>query len=207
MVNALAPTISALMRTLGKERDLTLRSGQFSKTRGLPHGANWLGLYSCETEPVYRYAFALWWGEQQGKTAAWVLLNPATGDTDGKSRPILTACRHRSSSWGCTSLVVVNLFAYRNRDPKQLAEGSAVGEHNNRALEVITGASGLTVAAWGAGGGKWQRSMSVRPWLDNPQCLPKNGTVTTLNGEPFYPKGIRLDTELVPLPEPPVPVR
>jgi len=199
-------TIESCFLSLAAWCDLAVRRGLFPAKHDLPNGAEWIALYSGEAEAVHRYAFGLWWGDLAlSTTAAWVLLNPATGDTDGKPRPILTRCRHQSEAWGCTGLIIVNLFAYRAGKPKvlkELDEPRAVGSHNNTVLSQITSRCRHTIAAWGAGGNLFQRSTTVLEFLNNPQCLPKNGQHVSHNGEPFYPKGIRLDTAPVALPQP-----
>jgi hypothetical protein len=134
-----------------------------------------------------------------------VLLNPATGDTDGKPRPILTRCRHQSENWDSTGLIVVNLFAYRAGDPKvlkNLSEACAVGPYNNTVLQAITAVCGRTIAAWGDGGADWERSATIRPYLNNAQCLPKNDKPLSDKGQPYYPKGIKLTAVPVDLPPP-----
>jgi hypothetical protein len=138
----------------------------------------------------------MWWGEQTSsptvdQMAMWVMLNPATGDTDGKPRPILTGCRHRSERWGHHGLMVVNVFAYRARNPTELAalsEQEAVGPHNDLVLSKITRRCGQTIAAWGDGGAGWKRSETVRHVLDEPMCLPKNFRTLSLKGQPFTPR-------------------
>lgn len=164
-----------------------------------------LALYSPGRKPVYRYAFAWWWNPAEshslGDSVAWVLLNPSTGDSDGRPRPVLSYCRKRSEAWGYTGLVIVNLLAYRDRDPRKLREPlRAGGPDNDTALEIITGACALTVAAWGDGGAKSGRSAAVRPLLKNPHCLLKDGRNTSQLGQPFYPRGIARDANPVPLP-------
>jgi hypothetical protein len=193
--------IVELFESLRDERGLDLRRGEFDTKAGDP----WLALYSTEpSAPVHRYAFATWWAADTVATAvAWVMLNPATGDTDGKPRPILSRCRNQSTVWGYDGLIIVNLFAFRHRDPKVLLgldEAIAIGPHNDRVLERVSDDCGQTIAAWGDGGAAWERSRTIRPMLHNAQCLPKNGRSLSLKGQPFYPKGIRLDTHPVALP-------
>jgi hypothetical protein len=196
-------TVGELLDRLSTKLGLVPRAGQF-RAQGNSPAAEWRGLYSSEPDPLYRYAFALWWGaETMSSIATWVLLNPATGDTDGKPRPILTSCRHRTERWDCSGMIIVNLFAYRARNPKALTtldEPSAVGSSNDEVLREITTASRLTIAAWGNGGAGFNRPRSVRPFLRNPQCLEKNGKLLTRQGQPFYPKAIPLGASLRPLP-------
>lgn len=77
--------------------------------------------YLYSSDMVFRYAFGRWWGDTElGTTAIWVLLNPATGDTEQRHRPTLERCISRSRAAGHTGLVIVNLFALRNTDPRNL---------------------------------------------------------------------------------------
>ena len=44
--------------------------------------------YLYSPDMVFRYAFGRWWGELNlATTAVWVLLNPATGDTERRPGP------------------------------------------------------------------------------------------------------------------------
>lgn len=150
-------------------------------------------LYSPDME--FRYAFGRWWGDADLATAAiWVLLNPATGDTEQRHRPTLERCIARSRAAGHTGLVVVNLFAFRDTDPRNLRTArDAVGPSNDEVLRVMTSAGAQTIAAWGASGRLNGRSAQVGPLLDSPMCLG-----TTRRGEPRHPLYVAADTLLVP---------
>jgi hypothetical protein len=204
--NAPVSTVETEFEALSVDCALSVSDGRFAPRVDLPHGAEWRALYSRDKRPDYRYAFCMWWSKRAPslpEMAAWVLLNPATGDTDGKPRPILTGCRHRSERWGYNGLIILNLFAYRDRDPnalKVLGEIRAVGPANDVVLSRITGRCGRTIAAWGDGGAGWKRSETVRRILYRPVCLPKTGRALSLKGQPFYPKGIPLVAEPVELP-------
>ncbi len=152
--------------------------------------------YLYSPDMLYRYAFGRWWGAQDcNRSVVWVLLNPATGDTDGKRRPTLERAIARSRGWGADGIVIVNLFAYRSTNPKTLRTAAdPVGPHNNRALTLFSSTALKTVAAWGAMGGLHQRSSQVRQHLVEPLCLG-----TTAKGEPRHPL-------YVPAHQPPVPL-
>jgi hypothetical protein len=151
--------------------------------------------YLYSPNMVFRYAFGRWWGNPDlATTAIWVLLNPATGDTDQRHRPTLERCISRSRAGGYTGLVIVNLFAFRDTNPRNLRTASdAVGPANDEALRVITKAGARTIAAWGGHGRLHGRSGRVGPLLDSPMCLG-----TTQRGEPRHPLYVSADTELVP---------
>jgi hypothetical protein len=144
---------------------------------------------------VFRYAFGRWWGNDDlTTTAIWVLLNPATGDTERRHRPTLDRCISWSRSAGYTGLVIVNLFAFRDTDPRNLRKApDAVGPANDEVLRVITKAGAQTIAAWGTRGRLHGRSGLVEPLLDSPMCLG-----ITQRGEPRHPLYVSGDTKLAP---------
>jgi hypothetical protein len=88
---------------------------------------------------VFRYAFGRWWGNVDLATIAiWVLLNPATGDTEQRHRPTLERCLSRTRAAGHTELVIVNLFAFRDTNPRNLRTApDAVGPANDDVLRVL----------------------------------------------------------------------
>lgn len=49
-----------------------------------------------------------------------MLLNPATGDTERRRRPTLERCISLPRASGHTGLVIVNLFAFRDTNPRNL---------------------------------------------------------------------------------------
>ncbi|MEO3939311.1 DUF1643 domain-containing protein [Dermatophilaceae bacterium Soc4.6] len=150
--------------------------------------------YLYSSDMVFRYAFGRWWGDTElGTTAIWVLLNPATGDTEQRHRPTLERCISRSRAAGHTGLVIVNLFALRNTDPRNLRTArDPIGPPNNEVLRVFTTAGAQTIAAWGGSGRLNGRSAQVGPLLGSPMCLG-----TTRDGEPRHPLYVAADTPLV----------
>jgi hypothetical protein len=152
-------------------------------------------LYSPDKD--FRYAFGRWWGNQSlATTTAWVGLNPATGDSEGRRRPTLDRCISWSKSWDSTGLVIVNLFGYRHTDPKVLKQAvDPVGPHNDTTLVAISNACEGTVAAWGAQGGLGDRSATVRSLLTNLDCLG-----TTKLGEPRHPLYVPATAARIALP-------
>lgn len=156
-------------------------------------GAPERSLYSADM--IYRYAFGRWWGEPgPGDTWVWVLLNPATGDTDGRPRRTLSRCITWSKAAGATGLVILNLFALRDTNPKNLKRAvDPVGPCNDEVLQVLTGVSARTIAAWGRGGRLHGRSRQVGPLLNGPLCLGR-----TMHGEPRHPLLVPGDTQFIP---------
>lgn len=151
--------------------------------------------YLYSRDMVFRYAFGRWWeGIDLATTAIWVLLNPATGDTERWRRPTLERCISRSRGIGATGLVIINLFAYRHTDPRQLRSiTNPVGPANDDVLRAFAEAGLRTVVAWGSHGGLLGRSAQVGPLLAGPVCLG-----TTRGGEPRHPLYVPADAQLVP---------
>lgn len=116
-------------------------------------------------------------------TDVWVLLNPATGDTELRRRPTLDRCVARSRADGRAGVVIVNLFAHRHTDPRTLRTAAdPVGPAGDAALMLMSNVGARTVAAWGGGGTLHGRSVAVARFLDRPLCLG-----TTAAGEPRHP--------------------
>jgi hypothetical protein len=143
----------------------------------------------------FRYAFGRWWGDPDLTTTdVWVLLNPGTGDTEQRARPTLSRCVHRAQADGHSGILILNLFAFRHTDPRQLRRNpDPVGPANDEVLHVLTRAAKRTVVAWGRYGSLNGRSSEVHPHLNEPLCLG-----TTRHGEPRHPLYVKADTKLSP---------
>ena len=165
----------------------------FDKNSTSPDGLPARYLYSQDM--VYRYAFWRWWGPPDPSTSdVWVLLNPATGDTELRRRPTLARCLARSRADDKTGVIVVNLFAHRDTSPRaHKASAEPIGPANDHVLEVLTRAGARTIAAWGSGGNLYDRSSQVATLLDPPLCLG-----TTRLGQPRHPLYVSHETRLVP---------
>lgn len=109
----------------------------------------------AEFSPCGRYRYSLWrkWGE--GRTLAFIMLNPSTADAD-KNDPTVERCERRARAGGFGGVHVANLMAYRATDPKELSpltREERFGEDNAMALvKVLDMANAMIVVAWGAHG-------------------------------------------------------
>lgn len=148
---------------------------------------------------TYRYLLTRSWGDERGPKALWVMLNPSTANAD-LDDPTIRRCISFSKRFGCTRLAVVNLFAYRATDPKEL-EGKQVyrigPENTTHVLRQLHHEPPRhVVCAWGANMtanfiGKNMAGMIQRSG-HTPMCLG-----TTKSGAPRHPLYLRADTELV----------
>lgn len=140
----------------------------------------------------YRYALERRWGVSPA--IAWVMLNPSTADATIDD-PTIGRCIEFSRRWGFGSLRVVNLYAYRATDPRELkpltyAErcGPLNAWHQHMALQDAA----VIVAAWG--GGRLDPVPSALISYDKPlQCLKR-----LKDGSPGHPLYIAGDTPLMP---------
>ncbi len=100
----------------------------------------------------YRYWLKRWWADDAGSPwACFIMLNPSTADA-AVDDPTIRRCVKFAQAWKCKGIFVVNLFAYRATDPRELlAVDDAIGPENHWAFrQATTLCQGPIVAAWGA---------------------------------------------------------
>ena len=109
---------------------------------------------------LYRYLLWREWEVNQPKLV-FIMLNPSKADADIDD-PTLRRCINFAKSWGCGSLMVVNLFAYRSASPLDLKKvDDPVGKQNDRYLKKAIKSADQVVVAWGNNGKLMQRDRFV----------------------------------------------
>jgi hypothetical protein len=79
------------------------------------------------------------------------MLNPSTADAETNDPTNIRRCIRFAIDIGCGSLEVVNLFALRATDPRELARHpDAVGPQNERYLHDAAFRADWLICAWGA---------------------------------------------------------
>ena len=164
---------------LATELDLECQTGK--SPDGLPE------VYLFSHDMRYRYAFARSFARRwdDGPMVLWVMLNPATGDTEKRRRPTLERCIARSLVVGGSGIIIANLFAARHTKPRDMrADLEPVGSHNDAVLHALSGLADKTFVAWGAGatGRLKSRVARVVQLLRQPLCLG-----VTADGQPLHP--------------------
>src|SRR4051812_17109287 len=99
---------------------------------------------------LYRYRLWRIW-EELAPVMVWVMLNPSTADADVDD-PSIRKCVGFAKANGCGGIIVVNLFAWRATDPKELrAVADPVGPENDAHIRWAVKAPLLAtvVAGWG----------------------------------------------------------
>lgn len=132
---------------------------------------------------LHRYRLYRAWGP--GKRCVFVMLNPSTAD-ESKNDPTVTRCIGFARDWGYDGVDVVNLFAWRATNPRELyVVHDPVGPGNDDAVITAARAASRVVVAWGNHGGLHNRSHQVLDLL-RPVCVPMAFSATKQD-QPRHP--------------------
>lgn len=142
----------------------------------------------------YRYFLSRRW-DSTLPIALFIGLNPSTADAFDDD-PTIRRCIGFARTWGCGTLWMVNLFAYRSTDPKNLlAAADPIGPDNDLWLDKSIAEATLVVAAWGNQGDLLgQASRALDRYKSKLQTLGM-----TKSGKPRHPLYVRGDTLPRPL--------
>lgn len=150
----------------------------------------------------YRYSLTREWSD--GNLLTWCMLNPSTADADIDD-PTIRKCIGFSQRWGYSGIYIVNLFALRATDPRELKKADdPVGPKNIGRLRAIISP---VVVAWGGSIPKTQQADNLarilrnRAWgnreFEEWWCLGK-----TKWGEPRHPLMLPYSTKRQRWPQP-----
>ena len=133
-----------------------------------------------------RYRYHLWRRWEDGPSVAFLMLNPSTADAD-RNDPTIERCHRRAVSMGFGALEVVNIFAYRATDPKDLKKAKRpVGPLNDETLLETIQRTDMTVCAWGSHGDHKDRDKEVRQLIRDNR-LDVTVLALTSKGQPRHP--------------------
>lgn len=139
---------------------------------------------SAVFSPCRKYRYALWrkWDDRlDAKMVAFIGLNPSTAD-ETQDDPTIRRCIGFAKAWGYGSLCMLNLFAFRATDPKEmLAADDPVGPDNDFTIQRMSLRVDC-VAAWGTHGTHRGRDKAVRGMVENLHYLR-----LTKDGHPAHP--------------------
>ncbi len=142
----------------------------------------------------YRYNLWRTWGDPEGPYALFCMLNPSTADAL-QDDPTIRRCIGFALSWGMSRLCVVNLYAFRATDPKDLFKAEdPVGPHNDVWIANEAKRAARIVAAWGSNAEELRAKSVVH-------LLKKYGPLyclrRTKKGQPSHPLYLPKASELV----------
>lgn len=156
------------------------------------------------------YRYVLWReipGGPRTRRCLFVMLNPSTADA-AQDDPTIRRCIGFAKREGCSAITVVNLFAYRATDPRELVAARArgidiVGPRNREMVEMQLGfyhernphRLGPIVAAWGANRPGISSDIANLVAAAGAVCLGMNK-----DGSPKHPLYVRADQSLLSWP-------
>jgi hypothetical protein len=136
------------------------------------------------------------------KSCLFIMLNPSTADGNTDD-PTIRRCVSFAKQWYFERLEVVNLFAYRATNPKELlalnGSDDPVGTDNQHFIERAVAHAGLVVCAWGEHGTHLGQDETVRGWLWDKR-LPHMALGFTKSGQPRHPLYVKSTAELQRMP-------
>lgn len=148
---------------------------------------------TAEISPCGRYRYRLtreWSAELP--PATFVMLNPSVADADQDDATVRKCARY-ARRWGCGSLVIVNLYAWRATHPRDLPrdENLRIGPDGDawlsQAALAALDAGGPLVAAWGTHG----TDRRVADVLTLPGMSRLSALAVTRDGHPGHPLYLR----------------
>lgn len=153
---------------------------------GTPDNWRWFGATDGNGTPL---------GEPE--SCLFIMLNPSTADGT-QDDPTIRRCVGFAKFWGYDRLEVVNLFAYRATDPRELMNLSldeAVGPENRERVFSAVSMAKMIVCAWGAHGDYLGQDETLLGWIDPREryCLG-----ITKDGAPRHPLYLPLTSEPIP---------
>lgn len=136
-----------------------------------------------------------------GPPMVYVMLNPSTADADTDD-PTIRRCTGFANRENASSYTVVNLYALRATDPRELRKHrSPIGPDNDEAIlaasDLVISGRGAIVVAWGPKPYARERIAHVKRLL---HPLPLSCLGVAKDGSPRHPLMVRLDQPLIPWP-------
>ena len=150
-------------------------------------------------------------GSPDNGVLVFIMLNPSTANAE-KNDPTIRKCLGFAKDWGYGRLEVVNLFAYRSPEPRDLAraEGTDItgGRHNHDAIQEAVQNANLVVCAWGGAsslparfkkGALKNRSKEVLDLIKAQGKQPYTiSAKLTASGQPQHPRSLKFPDDTTP---------
>jgi hypothetical protein len=115
----------------------------------------------CET---YRYDLTRTW-DVDGPRALFIMLNPSTA-TEVQNDPTVERCERRARTLGFGAFRVLNIFAFRATDPRDMrAAADPVGPANDDVIRASLPWAAQVICAWGTHGAHLDRGAQVEAML------------------------------------------
>lgn len=133
----------------------------------------------------YRYWLSRTW--EDGPTVSFVGLNPSTA-TEATDDPTVRRCRRFAERWGYGGFIMLNLFAFRATEPKEMkVQEHPVGSETDRYLLEGAYQSQEIVCCWGIHGHFRGRAAYVEKMLRAEYSAKLRYLRLVSGGTPGYP--------------------
>jgi hypothetical protein len=140
---------------------------------------------------LYRYSLTREVRQTGRGTCTFIGLNPSTADAE-RDDPTTRRSIAYARAWGFAQLTMVNLYAFRATNPRDLwLVEDPVGPENDQMLSVAFGGSDLIVAAWGA----QARPERLTAFAERFGDRPLHALGITTAGAPRHPLYLRADAQ------------
>ena len=146
---------------------------------------------------AYRYRLNRVWNLAERQGLLFVMLNPSTADANVDDATI-RRCTGFAKKWGYGGFNVVNLFAFRATDPRELLSADdPIGPDNDQHISEALANSDRIVCAWGAN--KAAKTRATRSFFRNVLWHRRGLHCLALNkdGSPKHPLYVPSDAKLV----------
>lgn len=150
---------------------------------------------------LYRYRLWRIWDEERA-FLVWIMQNPSTADAVDDD-PTIRKCIGFSERAGYGGIVVMNVFAWRAADERELLKApDPIGPEN---WDYLIGATNIrlgsrVVAAWGNRFGPKRKSIFRDAYCHAAAACVQQGAVclgTTKSGDPKHPLFVSYEAEMV----------
>lgn len=129
-----------------------------------------------------------------GRRALFIMLNPSTA-TEVQNDPTVERCERRARALGFGAFRVLNIFAWRDTDPKKMrAADDPVGPGNDAAIAQSLDWADRIIAAWGTHGAHLNRGPQVAAMLHS-SAHPIYHLGLSKAGHPKHPLYIAYDQQ------------
>lgn len=158
---------------------------------------------SYSDDEKYRYSLYRSWRSYSTKQLVFIMLNPSTA-TEQQNDPTVERCQRRTMMGEYYGVTVINLFAFRATDPKDMkCAPDPVGGYQNivilqDALEAAQKGRADIICGWGTHGSFMGQDKEVLSWFDHYGVIPMALEVTK-HGHPKHPLYVSYDKKPIPL--------
>ena len=151
----------------------------------------------------YRYHLSRDFDMDDSGSCCFIMLNPSTADAINDD-PTIRRCINFAKRFGCSSLEVVNLFAYRSSSPDVLygmSRAMAIGPENDEHILSTCNDAKIIICAWGNHGKLHNRGEEIIRMLETKSQgpLPKALKLNQKSQQPAHPLYLRGNQELIEL--------